>query len=170
MYPLATKDGLTLACWALGGLYFSVSLYLWPPLTSSGWLPRLGRIAVSALSLSVIKLIFLSFTQAAGSLPLLLALCVTSHFISPPPHLPHIFPVLTSSLSCLLFVCFTAHTHYLQFSATPTTGVSMETTDVVKTTETMATDKQSDPTVYENTGRPINISYPLITDKEKKLK
>ena len=47
MYPLLTRDGLALPCWALGGLYLTLSLHLSPaPTGSSGWLHTVAKILV----------------------------------------------------------------------------------------------------------------------------
>jgi alpha-1,3-glucosyltransferase len=155
MYPLITKDGLVLACWALAALYTILSLSLAPSSTS-----KRGRLSRAA------------HIVGPTALSLLIALCVTSHFVPPPPHLPHILPVLISSTSCLLLIPFTILTHVLQFTATPTTYFKEDTptsdvTKETKETKTVATNKPK--RVYEKTGRQINISYPLVPDKQKKL-
>ena len=115
-----------------------------------------------------------SSQQATAALLSLLGVCVVSHITSPPAHLPHIFPVLISTMSCLLFTIFTTHTHYLQFTTSTANHthstyftlqeVTKETTDTMET-ETTATSTQGQ--MYENTGRPFILSYPL-TDKRQK--
>ena len=112
--------------------------------------------------------------QATVALLSLLGVCVLSHIISPPAHLPHIFPVLISTMSCLLFTIFTTHIHYLQFTTSTANHthstyftlqeVTKETTDTMET-ETTATSTRGQ--MYENTGRPFILSYTL-TDKRQK--
>lgn len=49
MYPLVTQDGLSLACWALGGLYFVVSIFIQPTggVPGTSWYTGLCKMMVS---------------------------------------------------------------------------------------------------------------------------
>ncbi|KAL5473152.1 hypothetical protein EMCRGX_G027600 [Ephydatia muelleri] len=96
MYPLLTRDGLALPCWALSLLSFLFSL---------AFLQHWQRVSLHQ------KLLF------AGCIGLLLATCSLSHLVTPPPKYPHLFPLATSVVSCVQLLGFLGYLHYLQFTA-----------------------------------------------------
>lgn len=112
MYPLLAKDGLVLSCWALAGIFYLISSYLLPIMKQ----PLLSKLLVRhfigfiVYSLSYLSYLCLSL-QCASSFIGLLVLCTASHVITPPSHLPDLFPVLISGYSCILFLLFWLPSH-----------------------------------------------------------
>ena len=115
MYPLLTRDGLALPCWALTLLFYLCSVVS----LQRGQRVRLPiKLLVRSCCIHITGLLFTSvMLQFAGSVGLLLATCSLSHLVAPPPKYPHLFPLAISMMSCVQLLGFLGYLHYLQFTA-----------------------------------------------------
>lgn len=116
MYPLLTREGLSIPTWAATGLFGVVTLLC----TSKRWQCYKSLLVSQQVVLQLVYTCqvsaLLSPFQLVLSLSLLLGLCILSHIVSPPKFLPDFFPVLTSCYCCLLFMATLVYFIFVQVS------------------------------------------------------